>query len=100
MRSSFAATTFKLSLLALASHAAVAQTTPAPATQLDVVIVTAERKQENAKDVPVSATILKPEALETMMTSGQDIRVLAAKVPSLNIESSNGRTFPRFYIRG
>ena len=31
---------------------------------------------------------------------GQDIRQLAFTVPSLNIESSNGRTFPRFYIRG
>ena len=100
MRTALAATTFNVSLQALASHTAIAQTAPAPATQLEVVIVTAERSYENARDVPVSATILKPEALETMMTSGQDIRVLAAKVPSLNIESSNGRTFPRFYIRG
>ena len=81
------------------AQTATAEAKPAP-TQLDIVIVTSERKQENARDVPVSATILKPEALESMMTSGQDIRVLAAKVPSLNIESSNGRTFPRFYIRG
>ena len=29
-----------------------------------------------------------------------DIRFLAARVPSLNIESSYGRAFPRFYIRG
>lgn len=91
---------FKLSLLALASGSALAQTPAAPATQLDVVIVTSERKQENAKDVPVSATVMKAEQLELISTSGQDIRVLAAKVPSLNIESSNGRTFPRFYIRG
>ena len=71
-----------------------------PSTELEAVVVTAERKQENAKDVPVSATLLRPEQLNTVMTSGQDVRVLAAKVPSLNIESSNGRTFPRFYIRG
>ncbi|MFT7722490.1 MAG: TonB-dependent receptor [Roseateles sp.] len=68
--------------------------------QLGTVVVTAERKQENAKDVPVSVTLMKPEQLEAIATSGQDVRVLAAKVPSLNIESSNGRTFPRFYIRG
>ena len=68
--------------------------------QLSTVVVTATRKQEDAKDVPVSATVMKTEQLETIATAGQDIRVLAAKVPSLNIESSNGRTFPRLYIRG
>ncbi|MFB0999866.1 MAG: TonB-dependent receptor, partial [Colwellia sp.] len=31
---------------------------------------------------------------------GMDVRSLSAKVPSLLIESSFGRTFPRFYIRG
>ena len=30
----------------------------------------------------------------------QDIRALAARVPGLNIETSNGRTQPRFYLRG
>src|SRR3546814_6353010 len=35
-----------------------------------------------------------------MTSSGADGRVLAGRVPSLNIESSFGRTFPRFYIRG
>ncbi len=68
--------------------------------QLEQVNVTAQRKIENYKDVPVSATVLNPETLENISTSGQDIRVLAGKVPSLNIESSNGRTFPRVYIRG
>ena len=29
-----------------------------------------------------------------------DIRALAARVPGLNIETSNGRTQPRFYLRG
>jgi iron complex outermembrane receptor protein len=81
---------------------AVAQQAPADGgtAQLDQVNVTAQRKTENYKDVPVSATVLNSETLETIATSGQDIRVLAAKVPSLNIESSNGRTFPRVYIRG
>src|SRR3984893_6358640 len=64
------------------------------------VIVTATRREERLLDVPVSASALSGESLEALGSSGQDIRVLAAKVPSLNIESSNGRTFPRFYIRG
>jgi len=38
--------------------------------------------------------------LEVLNTSGQDVRMLAGRVPSLNIESSFGRAFPRFYIRG
>ncbi len=101
---------FALTALAAAAMAH-AQTVPAPASaasaaaarkssELEPVYITAERRSENAKDVPVSSTVLRPEQLEVIMTSGQDVRVLAAKVPSLNIESSNGRTFPRFYIRG
>jgi len=101
----------KLSLIASACSSAFAQTAPvqspapeavssATSPQLDVVVVTAERKKDSALNVPVSVTVMKPEMLETLSSSGQDVRVLAAKVPSLNIESSNGRTFPRFYIRG
>jgi iron complex outermembrane receptor protein len=64
------------------------------------VIVTATRREERLLDVPVSASALSGQALEVLGSSGQDIRQLAFSVPSLNIESSNGRTFPRFYIRG
>ncbi|MET0264926.1 MAG: TonB-dependent receptor, partial [Duganella sp.] len=78
---------------------AVAQTA-ATEPQLETVVVTAQRRAENIKDVPVSVTMLKDERLDVLLSGGQDIRVLASKVPSLNIESSNGRTFPRFYIRG
>jgi iron complex outermembrane receptor protein len=48
----------------------------------------------------MSISAIKPEALDTYNASGQDIRALSGKVPSLNIESDFGRTFPRFYIRG
>ena len=68
--------------------------------QLETVTVTAQRRAENIKDVPVSVTMLKDEKLDVLLSGGQDIRFLAGKVPSLNVESSNGRTFPRFYIRG
>ncbi|MEO6918718.1 MAG: TonB-dependent receptor [Collimonas sp.] len=68
--------------------------------QLETMTVTAQRKVEKIKDVPISVTLIKGETLDVLNSGGQDIRVLAAKVPSLNIESSNGRTFPRFYIRG
>ena len=68
--------------------------------KLDAIVVTAERRSENIKDVPNSVTALKGGALDAINSSGQDIRMLAARIPSLNIESSFGRAFPRFYIRG
>ncbi|MBP1203951.1 iron complex outermembrane receptor protein [Duganella sp. 1411] len=78
---------------------AFAQSAAADA-QLETVVVTAQRRAENIKDVPVSVTLLKDEKLDVLLSGGQDIRLLAGKVASLNVESSNGRTFPRFYIRG
>ncbi len=81
---------------------AFAQTTePAPAAgTLQSVTVTAERRAENIKDVPSSISTIAGEKLDVLNTGGQDIRMLSGRVPSLNIESSFGRAFPRFYIRG
>ena len=93
-------------------HAALAQDTTAaqetPAAQgatkdgqrLDVVIVTAQRRAENIKDVPMAITTLSGDRLEAVTAGGQDIRFLAGRSPSLNVESDYGRSFPRFYIRG
>ncbi len=69
-------------------------------TQLEAVTVTAERRRENIRDVPISVSTLSDENLAVFVSNGQDVRLLAARVPSLNIESSFGRAFPRFYIRG
>jgi len=79
---------------------AFAQTTEPQSLQLQSVTVTAQRRTENIRDVPVSVTALKGDKLDVLVSGGDDIRLLAGKVPSLNVESSNGRTFPRFYIRG
>ena len=99
--------TIQLNLLVVAlaaafpTHSVFAQATEqATAGQLEAVIVTGSRRSENIKDVPLSISTLNPEALETVGASGQDIRALSGRVPSLNIESDFGRTFPRFYIRG
>ena len=70
------------------------------AGKLETITVTAERRSENIKDVPSSISTLNAEKLDIINSGGQDIRMLAARVPSLNIESSFGRAFPRFYIRG
>jgi iron complex outermembrane receptor protein len=96
-------------VLALPALSVLAVATPARAQsasgtdsdgRLQTIIVTAERRLENIRDVPSSVSALQGEALEVLNASGQDIRQLAARVPSLNIESSFGRAFPRFYIRG
>lgn len=87
--------------LAWPAGAALAQTTTAtPAGQLSTVTVTAERREENIKDVPSTISTLAGEALDVLNSGGQDLRALSGRVPSLNIESSFGRAFPRFYIRG
>jgi len=88
-----------LVLSTLPAGAALAQATT-QANELQTVTVTAQRRTENIKEVPVSVSAIKGERLDVLVSGGDDIRLLAAKVPSLNIESSNGRTFPRFYIRG
>ncbi|MDH4393200.1 MAG: TonB-dependent receptor [Aquabacterium sp.] len=83
----------------LVAWAAPAQAQPSPG-QLQTVTVTAERRTENVRDVPNSISVLGSDLLEALNAGGQDIRQLSARTPSLNIESSFGRAFPRFYIRG
>ncbi|MES2018260.1 MAG: TonB-dependent receptor [Pseudomonadota bacterium] len=68
--------------------------------QLETVIVTAQRRSENIKDVPMAITALKGEKLDVLTSGGMDIRFLSARSPSLVVESDYGRSFPRFYIRG
>lgn len=93
--------------LALALPFAQAQDAKPPAAAasaaagtLQTVTVTAERRTENIKDVPSSVSTLSGEKLDVLTSSGQDVRLLSGRVSSLNIESSYGRAFPRFYIRG
>jgi iron complex outermembrane receptor protein len=88
-----------LAILALPQVGAWAQTAPVTGT-LQTITITAERREENIKDVPNSVSTLSGEFLDVLNTSGQDLRGLSGRVPSLNIESSFGRAFPRFYIRG
>ncbi len=78
-----------------------ASTTPvAEDSGLGDIVVTAQRREESLQDVPVAVSVLSGNTLDAITSTGSDVRVLAGRVPSLNIESSFGRTFPRFYIRG
>lgn len=93
-------------IVALLATPALAQEADAPvsaedeARTLDTLVVTAQRRVERAKDVPVALTTVDTEKLHVLGSGGGDIRFLAGRLPSLNIESSFGRAFPRFYIRG
>lgn len=80
--------------------AQTAQPASGKSTTLETIEVTAQRKVENLQDVPVSVTTLNAEQLDVLGSGGNDVRFLSGRVPSLNIESSFGRAFPRFYIRG
>ena len=92
---------------ALAASPAAAQETPAADTPpadaqqgVEDIVVTAQRRSERLQDVPVSVATINDDTLAAINAGGADIRGLSGRVPSLNIESSFGRTFPRFYIRG
>ncbi|MEE4155111.1 MAG: TonB-dependent receptor [Erythrobacter sp.] len=68
--------------------------------QLPSIIVTANRREENLQDVAVSADILDQGRVGAIFSGAADTTALAGSVPGLNVESSNGRVAPRFYIRG
>jgi len=67
---------------------------------LGEIVVTAQRREENLQDVPLSVTAVSGDQLGALTAGGVDIRGMSGRVPSLLVESSFGRTFPRFYIRG
>lgn len=71
-----------------------------PAAAVGDIVVTAQRRSENIRDVPFAVTAMNAETLNAVNAGGGDILQLSGRVPSLQVESSNGRYAPRFYIRG
>jgi iron complex outermembrane receptor protein len=67
---------------------------------LEEIIVTAQKREENIQEVPISITNMSGDRLTARFTGGEDILALASAAPGLHVESSNGRTSPRFYMRG
>lgn len=103
MSNRLTALALSVSSLALAFAApAMAQSADAPsnAANIDDIVVTAQRRSENIREVPFAVTAMNQETLTTIAAGGADILSLSGRVPSLQIESSNGRYAPRFYIRG
>ncbi|QJU59009.1 TonB-dependent receptor [Sphingomonas sp. AP4-R1] len=95
-----------VAFVALGSAAAVAQTpttTTAAADEGDLgtITVTAERRSENLMNVPISVGVASGDAVRDFQAGGDDtLLTLSGRVPSLYVESTTGRIFPRFYIRG
>ncbi|TPH16477.1 TonB-dependent receptor [Litorilituus lipolyticus] len=87
-------------ILGSASFSAVSVAEEADKTKLEVIEVTARKRVENVQEVPVSVSALQGENLDVYSSAGMDIRFMSARIPSLAVESSFGRSFPRFYIRG
>ncbi|WP_203292572.1 TonB-dependent receptor [Maricaulis parjimensis] len=88
-----------LALTLSAAPVALAQGAPSTST-VETIIVTTTRREENVQDIANSVTAASGQELAPFTEGGADILSLAARVPSLYAESSNGRVAPRFYIRG
>lgn len=88
------------SAVAATLFAVASATTSAQGTALEEVIVTAQKREQNLQDVPLSVGTLTEENLQVAVSAGADVLALGARIPSLYVESSNGRLIPRFYIRG
>jgi iron complex outermembrane receptor protein len=84
--------------LSFSSAALAQQSVSGP--ELDEVVVTAERRAENLQNVPVSVAVVSADEARSFQAGGDDILSLSGKVPGLYAETTTGRIFPRFYIRG
>ncbi len=95
-----------LLVLSMAATTAMAAEPADPAARsaaiaLDTITVTAERREQNLQDVPVSVGVVQGEAMRAYTEGADDtLLALSGKVPSFYAETTTGRIFPRFYIRG
>jgi len=97
---------WKAALLAGAAWstiAGVASAQDAPAAgntvSVDEVVVTARRREENLKDVPVAVSAFSSEKLER--SGGTDITVLSQTTPNITVQTARGSNSTLIsYIRG
>lgn len=67
---------------------------------VETITVTAQKREQDPQDVPISLSTLDYEQVDLLTSGGADVKAISGRVPSLVMESSFGRAFPRFYIRG
>ncbi|WP_420140939.1 TonB-dependent receptor, partial [Sphingomonas sp.] len=89
-------------LCATAVQAQDVSATAAPSTDaVPEITVTAQRRAERLDQVPVSVGVIGGADARTFATGGDDTLLsLSGRVPGLYVETTTGRIFPRFYIRG
>lgn len=100
LKTTLRASALTVSLAALAAALPAHAQTASDEARLDTVTVTAQKIEQDLQDVPLSVSTVSDELLANLTGSGADVRFLSARVPSVIAESSFGRAFPRFYIRG
>ena len=67
---------------------------------MEEVVVTARKREQRSFEVPLAVSTIRGEKSDALRSSGVDVRFLSNRTPSLQMESSFGRVFPRFYVRG
>ncbi len=67
---------------------------------MEEIVVTARKREQRSFEVPLSVSTIRGEKFDALRSSGMDVRFLSNRTPSLQMESSFGRIFPRFFIRG
>lgn len=79
-------------IIALLPAAALAQTTPAASTDVGEVIVTARKREERLKDIPIAVTAVSSDTIEREQIYA--VKDIAAFAPGLTINSDAvGRAF-------
>ena len=92
---------YKSTLAAFLAATILSPTTQAQTVGvLEEVIVTAQKRPQPLQDIPAAVSAISGDRVDEFLSAGENVRALSGRVPSLQIESSNGRQSPRFYIRG
>lgn len=86
-----------LALLACTTLPAIAQQAPSAADDLDRIVVTAQKREQQVQDVPLAVTAYSGEFLENMGTTG--LGELAGYVPGLQVQEQSPNN-PGYVIRG
>jgi iron complex outermembrane recepter protein len=100
MRRALKLSVHRAASLAAAISAALAAASAAKAQQLEEIIVTAERRELNLQDTPISVMSFDGDALD--LRGIDDMFELATVAPNLDIKGARGtgNTSPTFQIRG
>ncbi|MEM8986147.1 MAG: TonB-dependent receptor [Pseudomonadota bacterium] len=64
----------------------------------DVIVVTAQQREQSSQDVPISLQVINADFIESI--AADDFRDLGAFVPGLRVSPNTSPTQPRFSVRG